>query len=107
MEAKSKFKSEVMKRAWIMFYESGNKFSNCLKKAWVLYRLKRAMGKRVVRFTYKKVNGALRYAHGTLQEAFLDKVKGDRKPNLRTLVYWDMEAAGFRCFRIENLERIY
>ncbi|MEM0933138.1 MAG: SH3 beta-barrel fold-containing protein, partial [Bacteroidota bacterium] len=81
--------------------------SECLKKAWKLYRLKKTMDKKVVKFTYKKVNGTLRFAKGTLQDVFLKNIKGEGKPNLRTLVYWDMEASGFRCFRIENLVRVY
>ena len=103
----TKFKSEVMKRAWIMFYETEKKFSLCLKKAWKIYRLKKKMAEKVVKFTYKKVNGTVRFAKRTLQEAFLLNVKGDRKPSLRTQVYWDMEVGAFRCFRIENLVRIF
>ncbi|MEO0507689.1 MAG: SH3 beta-barrel fold-containing protein [Bacteroidota bacterium] len=106
MESNSNFKSEIFKRAWIMFYESGKKFSECLRKAWKVFKLKKTMTKKVVKFTYKKVNGSIRFAKGTLQEVFLREVKGDRKPNLRTLAYWDMEAQGFRCFRIENLIKL-
>ena len=107
MEKQSNYKSEIFHRAWIMFYESSKKFSLCLTKAWKLYRLKKKMTKKVVKFTYKKVNGTLRFAKGTLQEVFLKNIKGERKPNLRTLVYWDMEASDFRCFRIENLIKTY
>jgi len=107
MKTKANYKSEIFKRAWVLFYESETEFSNCLKKAWRVFKLKKAMAKKVVAFTYKKVNGSIRYAKGTLQEVFIRDVKGGRKPNLRTLAYWDTEADGFRCFRIENLVRIF
>lgn len=102
-----KFRSEVFKRAWNMFRETGKSFRICLVKAWEVYRLKKPLTRETLKFAYEKVNGTLRYATGTLQSSFLSAIKGARKPNLRTLAYYDLEMEAIRCFRIENLVRIY
>jgi hypothetical protein len=58
-----------------------------------------------VRFAYEKADGSLRYALGTLTGGF--EIKGTGKPNFKTLAYFDVEANGFRCFKVENLIRTY
>ena len=65
-----------------------------------------------VEFSYKKVDGSTREAVGTLKPELMKKAEAtDKKiadgkkkhfvpPTI--LVYWDLEAAGFRSFRKEN-----
>ena len=41
-------------------------WSECLKQAWAVLKLKLAMKKRVVEFYFQKVDGSIRQAFGTL-----------------------------------------
>jgi hypothetical protein len=99
-------KSELFKRAWHIARTTGKTFSICLVKAWELYKLKKAMAIRKVKFAFEKKDGTLRYATGTLEKDYLQDVKG-RGSSLSVMTYWDIESRGFRCFKIENLIKIY
>lgn len=65
-----------------------------------------------VKFSYKKVDGSTREAVGTLKpelmkkaEATDKKIADGKKKHFvppTVLIYWDLEAAGFRSFRKEN-----
>ena len=57
-------------------------------------------------FIYKKANGEIREAFGTLNEAICGKHingRGISPENWGCTCYWDMEKGGFRSFRWENL----
>ena len=99
------FRTTVFKRAHEIAKQTGRAFAICLVKAWQIYRLKKAMLKDKVRFAYEKADGSLRYAIGTLTGDL--GIKGTGSPNFKTLAYFDVEANGFRCFKVENLIRIY
>ncbi len=101
------FRSTVFRRAHEIARKTGKTFAICLVKAWQVYRLRKRMAQGKVKFAFEKVDGTLRYAVGTLQEKFLGDVKGIRKPNYGTLAYYDLDCKSFRCFRVENLIRIY
>lgn len=101
------FRSQVFKRAHEIARSTGKAFAICLVKAWQIYRLKKAMVKGTVKFAFEKVDGTIRYAYGTLESKFLGDVKGLRKPNPKVVTYYDMEKLAFRCFKAENLVRIY
>lgn len=66
--------------------------------------LKERMQTGIVEFSYKKVStGEVRAAKGTLcSKYFSYESKGGRKPSDDVIVYWDMDRAGFRCFRKEQ-----
>ncbi len=100
------FRSKVFHYAHQLVKSTGKAFSVCLSKAWALYRLTRAMRAEVVRFAYEKADGTLRKAVGTLKDT-ADKIKGTGTPNFKTLCYFDVEAGGFRSFKIENLIHTY
>lgn len=64
-----------------------------------------------VKFSYKKVDGTTREALGTLKPELIGKGATDKKvedgkkkrhvpPTI--IIYWDLEAAGFRSFRKDN-----
>lgn len=65
-----------------------------------------------VKFSYKKVDGSTREAVGTLKTELMDgakatdkKVEDGKKKHFvppTILIYWDLEAKGFRSFRKEN-----
>ena len=101
------FRTRVFQRAHQIAKNTGKTFSICLVKAWECYRLKKEMAKRTVKFAYEKVDGTLRYAVGTLQDLVLGDVKGVRKSNPKVVTYYDLDAMAFRCFKSENLIRIY
>lgn len=101
------FRTQVFKRAHIIAKNTGKAFAICLIKAWECYRLKQAMTKQKVKFAYEKVDGSIRYAMGTLQDVFIGDVKGLSSPNPKVVSYFDLDAMSFRCFKAENLIRIY
>ena len=99
--------SNVMRRAWAIVRATGKTLSVALTKAWVLYRLTKKMRDGIVRFAYEKADGTIRKAKGTLQ-SIEGVIKGTGKnDNTSTMRYYDVEANGFRSFRVENLVTIY
>ena len=99
--------SIIMRRAWQIARSTGKAFAVCLSKAWALYRLTKQMRGGVVRFAYEKADGTLRKAVGTLHEVAAT-VKGTGHPNeALTIRYYDIEAGGWRSFRVENLITVY
>lgn len=96
-----------MRRAWALFRSTGRAFSVCLSKAWELYRLTKRMRAGVVRFAYEKADGSLRKASGTLHDVAAT-VKGTGHSNdAITMRYYDVEAGGWRSFKVENLVTVY
>lgn len=104
----SNFRVKVMKYAHNLAKSTGNVWSICLIKAWELYRLYKRMRSGAVSFAYKKVDGSVRYAYGTILEKPIS-VNGKRmtKPSYKTFTYWDIEKSETRCFKIENLITVY
>ena len=99
--------SMIMRRAWQITRSTGKAFAVCLAKAWVLYRLTKQMRDGVVRFAYEKADGTLRKAVGTLHEVTAT-VKGTGRPNdALTIRYYDIEAGGWRSFKVENFITAY
>ena len=67
------------------------------------HELMRATGKA---FAYEKADGSLRKAKGTLKDVS-NLIKGTGSENYKTVRYFDVEANGFRSFKVENLITIY
>lgn len=99
---------DVMNDAWRMFRITGESFSSCLKRAWVILRLKLKMQTKIVQFYYQKMNGEIRQAFGTLQDDIVNEhMKGTgRKPNENLFTYFDCEKQEFRSFKKFNIIRI-
>ena len=92
-----------MKLAWQFYKQTGESFSNCLSKAWANLKLVQKLQKGIVRFYFKKVDGSIREAWGTLK-GVEEKIKGDnRSKNTTVQVYFDTEVQEFRCFKKLNL----
>jgi hypothetical protein len=85
---------------------TGKAFAVCLSRAWALYRLTRQMHKGVVTFAYEKADGSLRKAKGTLKDV-QNLIKGTGLENYKTVKYFDIEANGFRSFKVENFITAY
>lgn len=96
------FRSQVFKRAYEIMKATKKQFSGCLKRAWQLYRLSKDLhSKSEVCFSYLKKDGSIRVAYGTLQ-GVSQFVKGNGQQTAKVFNYWDLEAAAFRCFKVEN-----
>lgn len=76
-------------------------FSAALKYSWVIIRLIKKMKKENVSFVYRKVDGTIREAIGTLNVQY--ERKTDSAPKYDSVAYFDVEAGGFRSFKVENL----
>lgn len=70
-------------------------------------KLKTAMKQRIVKFYFKKVDGSIREAYGTLKENLIPSTNGDnRKKNDTVQVYFDTERQEYRSFKVANLIKI-
>ncbi|MGJ1414108.1 SH3 beta-barrel fold-containing protein [Sphingobacterium multivorum] len=78
-------------------------FSEALKYAWKIIKLKSKLSKEIVSFKYKKVDGSIRTAIGTLSSKFVDyEYKGQTSSN-KVFTYYDVEHGAFRSCKVENL----
>ncbi len=104
MSDKQSFRVRVMKYAWQIFKNTKIYWRHCMRLAWEIYRVSKAMKKGVVVFYYKKADGTTRRAEGTLQNlpSGTSLVKKGKTPSYKTMTYYDVEKQGFRCFKIEN-----
>lgn len=103
---KTNFRAKVFNQAYELMKTTNKNFAICLAKAWALYRLTKQMNNGVVSFCYEKADGTLRKAKGTLKEV-QHLIKGTGATTYSTVRYLDVEAGGFRSFKIENLITIY
>ena len=101
---KTSFRTEVFQRAYRLTL-TGKSFSESLKQSWAIYRLQKQMRTTIVEFRFRKVDGTLRQAYGTLMEKVINPlIKGTGHKHSPTLVtYYDTQKAEFRCFKEENL----
>jgi hypothetical protein len=97
--------SNIMRMAWRFYRTTRQAFSECLKLAWRNFCLVRKMHTEVVRFYFRKVDGTLREAWGTLRSDIVPPIEGNdtRKKNDTVQVYYDTERQEWRCFKRLNL----
>ena len=100
------FRTKVFKQAHELMRATGKAFAVCLSKSWALYSLNKRMRREIVTFAYEKADGSLRKAKGTLQDV-QNLIKGTGPENYKTVRYFDVEANGFRSFKVENLITTY
>lgn len=99
--------SNIMKAAWRFFKITGESFAECLKTAWANFKLVAEMRIRIVKFYFRKVDGSIREAYGTLRADLLPPTKGDdRAKNDTVQTYFDTERQEYRCFKKLNLVSI-
>jgi hypothetical protein len=96
---------KIMLLAWQFFRETGINFSACLKKAWLNFRLVKALRQKVVRFYFQKVDGSIREAFGTLQNAKAPQLSDDdtRVHNSTVQTFFDTVKQEWRCYKLANL----
>ena len=98
------FLHEVMSLAWQFVKRNGFTMSEAMRVAWANMKLKAAMKNRIVKFYFKKVDGSIREAYGTLKESLMPATSSDnRKKNDTIQVYYDTERQEYRCFKKANL----
>lgn len=98
---------EIMSLAWQLVKRNGFSMSEAMKCAWANMKLKTAMKQRIVKFYFKKVDGSVREAYGTLKENLIPATSGEsRKKNDTVQVYFDTERQEYRCFKKANLLNI-
>lgn len=80
-------------------------FSEALKSAWKAIKVYARLLVGKVEFTFKKVNGEVRHAVGTLYNLnYVRKTtgEGDAK-NADVIPFWDCEKGAFRSFKAATL----
>ena len=97
--------SNIMRMAWRFYRTTRQAFGKCLKLAWRNFNLVRRMHTEVVRFYFRKVDGTLREAWGTLRSDIVPPINGadTRKKNYTVQTYYDTERQEWRCFKRLNL----
>ncbi|WP_459186706.1 SH3 beta-barrel fold-containing protein [Parabacteroides sp. APC149_11_2_Y6] len=103
---KTNFRHKVFCMAYELMTATGKAFAVCLSRAWALYRLTKQMHKGIVAFAYEKSDGSLRKAKGTLKDV-QNLIKGAGSENHKTVRYFDIDANGFRSFKVENFITTY
>ena len=101
-------RKNLFNTAWEMVKKLHLTMSEALQRAWKCEKLRKAMKNAAVVFKFRKVDGSLRVAYGTMSSAIVPKGdntshQGTRKTNLLVQVYYDLEKKAFRSFRKENL----
>ena len=105
----------VMELGNYLIQEKGLDFSTAMRKAHLTKNLLKALGKGAVRFSFRKKDGTLRTALGTLAHGICREYdeyqytgseiddEGVEWPYSH-FAYWDIEKQGFRSFRAECLD---
>ncbi len=95
----------VMSLAWQFVKRNGLSLSEALTIAWRNIRLRAAMSGRIVRFYFRKVDGTIREAYGTLADRLTPATAGTstRRTNDTVQTYFDTERQEWRCFKKANL----
>lgn len=100
------FLSSVMQMAWSFVRKNGYTMSEAMKIAWMNLKLKAALKTKVVEFYFKKGDGSIRQAFGTLLDSRVPKTKNTKKTADNCQAYFDTEKSEWRCFKKCNLARI-
>ena len=100
------FLHEVMSLAWQFVKRNGYTMSEAMKVAWANLKLKGEMKKKIVEFYFKKTDGTLRQAFGTLMSDRVPETKGTKKTADNCQVYFDCEKEEWRCFKKCNLVKM-
>lgn len=99
--------SEIMSLAWAFVRKNGYSMSEALKCAWANMKLRVQLSKRIVEFYFKKVDGTLRQAFGTLMADRVPDTKGTgRRQSDALQTYFDTEKSEWRCFKKCNLIKV-
>lgn len=97
-------RAKVFTLAWQFVKKNGYTLSEALKAAWANIKLVKQMSTKIVKFYFRKVDGSIREAYGTLKADLLPETKGTERKKSDTLqVYFDTERSEYRSFKKANL----
>ena len=97
---------EIMSLAWSFVKRNGYTMSEALRCAWANIKLRALLHTKIVEFYFKKTDGTLRQAFGTLMSDRVPETKGERKTADNCQVYFDTEKEAWRSFKKCNLIKI-
>lgn len=99
---------EVMALSWQFVRKNGFSKSEALVVAWANMKLKTEMEQHIVKFYFRKLDGGVREAYGTLNKKWMPVVAGTdkRAKNDTVQTYYDTERGAFRCYKKANLVSI-
>ncbi len=69
-------------------------------------RMRKELRDNIITFKFKKRNGEIRTAHGTLHPDYLPKLKGGAPRPEHQMVYYDLDKEGWRSFRSYSFIKI-
>ena len=69
-------------------------------------KMRRELRDNIVTFKFKKRNGEIRTAHGTLHPSYLPKLRGGTPRPEHQMVYYDLDKEGWRSFRSYSFIKI-
>lgn len=81
-----------------------------IMKAMMIENLKQKLANGIAHFIYKKKDGTIREAWGTLQQELAKAMtngRGVSREKFGTTAYYDIEAGGWRSFCWENLVHVF
>lgn len=95
---------ELMMAAWSFVKRNGYTMAEAMRCAWANLKLRKAMAEKIVRFYFRKVDGSIREAFGTLKASIVPQTIGDgRKKSDTVQPYFDTEKGEWRCYKKANL----
>lgn len=91
--------------AWQLIKRNGFGKSDALVLAWANTKLRRKMRGGIVKFYFRRVDGTVREAYGTLSDKLIPPVSGrdKREKNDTVQPFWDSERREWRCYKKANL----
>ena len=95
--------ANIMRQAWMLVKKYGFNLSEAMKQSWLIAKLRKTMRNRVVEFFFKKTDGTIRQAFGTLADNRVPQTNGTRKTADTCVAYWDCEKEAWRSFKKVNL----
>lgn len=69
-------------------------------------RMRKELRDNIITFKFRKRNGEIRTAHGTLHPNYLPKLKGGAPRPEKQMVYYDLDKEGWRSFRSYSFIKI-
>lgn len=99
-------KSDVMRAAWAVLKRAEAKtFAEALKMSWKAFKLKAQMAVGHAKFKFRKANGEIREAFGTLaNNMYKYDFKGTGRPKpVYQICFFDLIKKQFRSFTVGSL----
>jgi len=88
--------------AWMLVKKYSFSFGDAMKRAWAISKLKVSMYTDEVCFKYKKLNGEVRLAYGTLNHEVIPSTIGESRANDTLVTYYDCGKMAWRSFKVSN-----